>query len=81
MEWYAAVILKEPKRLSGGVTMATSSIFDNVKITDPKEVERFVAALEESEKAQINKPVAKSYPVLKDLDEIRRLMAKRKSAK
>ena len=43
--------------------MATSSIFDNVKITDPKEVERFVAALEESEKAQINKPIAKSYPV------------------
>ncbi len=61
--------------------MATSSIFDSVKITDPKEVERFVAALEESEKAQINKPVAKSYPALKDLDEIRRLMAKRKQAK
>ena len=54
MEWYIDVILNEPKRLSGGVTMATSSIFDNVKITDPKEVERFVAALEESEKAQIN---------------------------
>ena len=61
--------------------MATSSIFHNIKITDTKEVERFVTALEESEKAQINKPVPKSYPALKDLDEIRRLMAKRKSAK
>lgn len=61
--------------------MATSSIFDSIKLTDPKEIERFLDALEESEKEQKTKPVVKSYPALKDLDEIRKLMAKRKSAK
>ena len=61
--------------------MATSSIFAHVKITDPKKAEMFVEALEASEKAQINKPTAPSIPVMKDLDEIRKLVAKRKSAK
>lgn len=61
--------------------MATSSIFVNVKITDPKQVERFVDALEKSEKAQINKPSAPSIPILRDLDEIRKLVRKRKSVK
>lgn len=61
--------------------MATSSIFANVKIMDPKKVEKFVDALEASEKAQINKPAAPSIPVLRDLDEIRRLVKKRKTTK
>lgn len=60
--------------------MATSSIFAQVKITDPKKIEMFVDALEASEKAQINKTSAPSIPVLKDLDEIRKLVAKRKAA-
>lgn len=58
--------------------MATSSIFAHIKITDPKQVEKFVKALEESEKAQINKPCAPPYPILKDLNEIQKLVAKRK---
>ena len=61
--------------------MATSSIFINVKITDPKQVERFVDVLEKSEKAQIDKPSAPSIPILRDLDEIRKLVRKRKNAK
>jgi hypothetical protein len=61
--------------------MATSSIFYNIKLTDPKKIERFLDALEESEREQKTKPVADSYPPLKDLDEIRKLMAKRKSTK
>ena len=72
---------KEPNRQLGSVLMATSSIFTRVKITHPKKVEMFVEALEASEKAQINKPSAPSIPVLKDLDEIRKLVAKRKTAK
>lgn len=32
----------------GGVTMATSSIFANVIITDPKKVKKFVDVLEAS---------------------------------
>lgn len=60
--------------------MATSSIFVNVKITDPKQVERFMDALEESEKAQINKSSTLPIPILRDLDEIRKL-ARRKNTK
>ncbi len=59
--------------------MAISSIFANVKITDPKKVEKFVDALEASEKAQINKPSASSIPALRDLDEIRKLVEKRRN--
>ena len=61
--------------------MATSSIFAHVKITDPEKVEMFLDALEASEQAQINKPSATSIPVLKDLEEIRKLVAKRKSVR
>lgn len=57
--------------------MATSSIFANVKITDPKKAEMFVEALEASEKALANKPSASPIPTLTDLDAIRKLMAKR----
>ncbi len=58
--------------------MATSSIFAHVEINDPKQAERFVAALEESERAQAKKKrTAPAIPVMKDADAIRRLMAKR----
>ena len=61
--------------------MATSSIFTNIKIKDAKTAERFVAALEESEKEKDRKSSVQAYPILTDLDEIRKLVAKRKSAK
>ncbi len=62
--------------------MATSSIFHNIVIKDAKTAERFITALEESEKAVAKrKPVAKNIPTLTDLDEIRKLIAKRDSNK
>ena len=58
--------------------MATSSIFAQIKITDPEKAEAFVRALEESEKEQAKrKPTTSSITILRDLDEIRKLMAKR----
>ena len=57
--------------------MATSSIFAQIKITDPEKAEAFVRALEESEKEQANrKPTTSSITILRDLDEIRKLMAR-----
>ena len=61
--------------------MATSTIFANIEIKDAETAERFVAALEESEKEKDRKSSAQAYPILTDLDEIRKLVAKRKSAK
>lgn len=58
--------------------MATSTIFANIKIKDAETAERFVAALEESEKEKDRKSSAQAYPILTDLDEIRKLVAKRK---
>ena len=58
--------------------MATSSIFAHVEITEPKKAERFVTAIEESEKAQaMKKRTAPTISVMRDADDIRRLMAKR----
>ena len=61
--------------------MATSTIFANIKIKDAETAERFVAALEESEKEKDRKSSVQAYPILTDLDEIRKLVAKRKSDK
>lgn len=70
--------LRAPIRQLGGVLMATSSIFAQVKITEPEQVEKFVAALEESERAQAKKKrTAPAIPVMRDVSEIRKLMAKR----
>lgn len=58
--------------------MATSSIFAHVEITDPEKAEQFVTALEESERAQAKKKqTAPSIPVMRDADDIRKLVAKR----
>lgn len=58
--------------------MPTSSIFHNVVIKDAETAERFIAALEESEKAQEKKKrQAPVIPILKEPDEIRKLVAKR----
>lgn len=42
--------------LKGGFFMATSSIFESVKITDPKVAQSFIDALESSEKAPKRAP-------------------------
>lgn len=61
--------------------MATSSIFANVKITDPKKAEAFISALEASANTRESKPSAPDIPVLSDIDEICKLMSKRFSTK
>ena len=48
--------------MEGGNNMATSSIFHNVRISDPEQAEAFVAALEASEKdpcVRSNSPIHK----------------------
>ncbi|MCD8299980.1 MAG: hypothetical protein LUC41_02190 [Clostridiales bacterium] len=57
--------------------MATSSIFANVKITEPKKAEAFVDALEASANEPIRKPSTPDIPVVTNADDIRTLMAKR----
>lgn len=57
--------------------MATSSIFTNVKITDPKKAKAFIEALEASENDPKVEPSAPIIPTITDLDEIRKIMAKR----
>jgi len=58
-------------RITRGVLMPTSSIFSNVVIKDAETAERFITALEESEKAQGKKKrTAPVIPVLKDPEEI-----------
>lgn len=57
--------------------MATSSIFANVRITDPKKAEAFVNALEASANDPKVKPSAPIIPTLTDVNAIRKLMAKR----
>ena len=54
--------------------MATSSIFESVKINDPKTAERFIAALEAAEKDKIERDKLNFHPEscreLRDPDEI-----------
>ena len=61
--------------------MATSSIFANIKITEPEKVEAFVDALE----ASIADPMPTSNipkkTVLSDPDKIREILAKREYKK
>lgn len=61
--------------------MATSSIFANIKITEPEKIEAFVAALD----ASIADPMPRSdtprKTVLSDPDAIRKLWNKRKNEK
>lgn len=57
--------------------MATSSIFANVRITDPKKAEMFVEALDASSHDLKHDPKTPSIPQLKDLNAIRKMMSKR----
>lgn len=57
--------------------MATSSIFTNIKITDPKEAEAFVKALEQSAKDGKRIPTNNSCRYTTDPDEIQKILKKR----
>lgn len=61
--------------------MATSSIFTNIVINDPKRAEKFIDALETSSHDPAWKPTTPVKPPLTDIEAIRKLMAKRVSAK
>ena len=58
--------------------MATSSITHNFIITDPDEIERFAKALEESA-AEPPKPCTVDYKYLKDPEELREFMKRRRA--
>ena len=70
-----------PDNTIGGVIMATSSIFTNIVINDPKKAEKFIDALETSSHDPAWKPTTPVKPPLTDIEAIRKLMAKRVSAK
>lgn len=57
--------------------MATSSITDNIVITDPKQAEAFAAALEEVERSPF-RPSQVSVKVINNRKELTELMEKRK---
>lgn len=61
--------------------MATSSIFANVKITDPKKAEAFINALDASANEPKKKAAAPAHTFVTDANEIRRMMAKRAAQK
>ena len=57
--------------------MATSSIFTNVKITDPKKATAFINALDAAANAPREPKERKESHILTDHEEIRKLMSKR----
>ena len=57
--------------------MATSSIFANIKITDPQKIEAFVDALEASIADSLPPSNTPKKTVLSDPDKIREILAKR----
>lgn len=61
--------------------MATSSIFTNIVINDPKKASKFIDALEASSHDPVWKPTTPVKPPLTDVEAIRKLMAKRCSKK
>ena len=56
--------------------MPTSSIFTNVKITDPKKAEAFINALDEAANVPYQKKERGESHILTDHEEIRKLMKK-----
>ena len=57
--------------------MATSTILESVKITDPKETEAFINALEESEKNLKSDVLNPSYEFVTNPEEIRKILNKK----
>ncbi len=54
--------------------MATSTIFSNVKITDPKNAEIFADALESSANDTPKKTTTPRIPLVTNIDEIKKFM-------
>ena len=54
--------------------MATSSIFANVRITDPRQAEKFADALDASAMDPERMPSAPIIPLVTNIDEIRKFM-------
>lgn len=57
--------------------MATSSIFAKVRIDDPGKAERFIDALEASEKKPKRRLPISAMPPVTDINEIKNFMKKR----
>ena len=57
--------------------MATSSIFANIRITDPQKAEAFAEALDESARDPERVPSASVIPLVTNIDDIRKFMAVR----
>ena len=55
--------------------MATSSIFANVRITNPRQAEAFAEALDESAMEPERMPSAPVIPLVTNIEEIRKFMA------
>ena len=55
--------------------MALSSIFANVRITDPRRAEDFAEALDVSAMDSVKKPSASMIPLVTNIEEIRKFMA------
>jgi hypothetical protein len=58
----------------GGVVMATSSIFANVRIKDPKKAEAFIDAYVDAMENPRKRDLSNVKPPLTDINEIRRIM-------
>ncbi len=61
--------------------MATSSIFENLEITDPKKVEEFADALESAALGAKRKISTPKIPLVTDIGEIRKFMAAEETAR
>lgn len=61
--------------------MPTSSIFENIIISDPEKAEKFINALDVSSRDPAWKLETQVAPPITDAEEIRKLMAKRGIAK
>lgn len=58
--------------------MATSSIFTNVKITDPKKAEAFINAMDAAANVPRENTQKKAYCIESNPEKIREMFAKRK---
>ena len=65
----------------GGVSMATSSIFANVKITDPKKAEAFINAMDAAANLPKKNTQTTTSFLVDDPKKIKEMLAKRKSKK
>ena len=57
--------------------MATSSIFANVKITDPEKAEAFINAMDEASKLP-RKSTSSTHYLVKDPEKMREILKRRK---